>query len=476
MSYPARKFGVKRGDTIEQAKKKCPSLIAGHVEYLSVDGAGSPDVSKAKVSLSRYRQASCRVAAAVARAATSDIAVERASIDEFYLQIPLDWAGDPEAAACKLAELVRATIRRDTGYTSSCGIAPTRLLAKLASSRNKPDKQTLATLDDVPRLWAETRLVTINGFRGERGKAVLAALGLDDQASASLVLARLLVYSGGDQTSAWARRVLTSADDGSVITPNLVPKSLQAAKSFGARGLDYASLEAWVKLLSSELADRAAQDLYDNRRVATRLTLSYRGPLRPDHRDSWLNDDRAKLTKDISRSRRITENLNARSIECAAMQLLQPMRKRPDVVCTRLILALSDFVQRPAYGIDTYFRSQVNAPAAYPQTLDPPRPPGVSSDSSTWVCSACTLHNDARHLACLVCRTPRIAAADQSEHNERPRTWICAACTLHNEAGAAKCAVCESYRPLGRQPTKKQRRDAPMPSGDIRRHLATAPA
>ncbi len=128
-SYEARKFGVKTGMNKWEAKKKCPSLI-----FVVGDNR-------------KYIDASVRVLNILKDFSPK---VEAYSIDEAFVDITgTDLLfGPPEEVARRIKE----RIREDTGLTCSIGIAPNKLLAKLASDMKKPDGLVIIKEEDVGRL------------------------------------------------------------------------------------------------------------------------------------------------------------------------------------------------------------------------------------------------------------------------------------------------------------------------------------
>jgi DNA polymerase-4 len=76
--------------------------------------------------------------------------VEVFSIDEAFLDVTrsLKIFGTPE----RIVYLLKARIRQSFGLTCSVGIAPNKLLAKLASDMKKPDGLTVIFPDDVSRV------------------------------------------------------------------------------------------------------------------------------------------------------------------------------------------------------------------------------------------------------------------------------------------------------------------------------------
>ena len=202
VNYAARPFGIKRGMRCAQATKLCPSLRLVHVPLISsqvpVDEEAAHDSQspppgerreESKVSLERYREASNQIFRVLSEHFKI---VERASIDEAYVDLTEEafaekkeeklprgeddlppstfvvdsarltavdgpmCAGARCIARCSRSNLalggkdtkcsshscrrVRGLIRSQLGYTISAGLSHNKLLSKLASARNKPDK------------------------------------------------------------------------------------------------------------------------------------------------------------------------------------------------------------------------------------------------------------------------------------------------------------------------------------------------
>ncbi len=129
-SYPAKKFGVKTGTRVGEAKRMCPGLICvwgGHARYID------------------FHHRILKVAASVAP-------IHRVhSIDEFSCRL----IGDerrPERAIAIARDLKRAiTSRVGECLTSSIGLAGNRFLAKIGSDMQKPDGLVVLNDEDLPR-------------------------------------------------------------------------------------------------------------------------------------------------------------------------------------------------------------------------------------------------------------------------------------------------------------------------------------
>ena len=128
-SYEARAKGVKTGMAIWEAKRTCPELII-------VVGDNK-----------KYTHTSTRINE-IFRDYTPE--VEAFSIDESWLDVThsLSIFGTAE----NIAYLIKARIKHLFGITCSIGIAPNKLLAKLASDMHKPDGLTVIAPENVSRI------------------------------------------------------------------------------------------------------------------------------------------------------------------------------------------------------------------------------------------------------------------------------------------------------------------------------------
>ena len=127
----AKKFGVVTGETIYQAKKKCPVL------------------SSYPVNFSVYKEYS-RGMVKILRENTDR--VEQYSIDECFLDMTgcLLKGETIEERAKKISEKIKNTL----GFTVNIGIAHNKLLAKMASDFEKPDKiHTLYENEIESKMW-----------------------------------------------------------------------------------------------------------------------------------------------------------------------------------------------------------------------------------------------------------------------------------------------------------------------------------
>ena len=130
-SIPAKKYGIQTGEPVAMALRKCPNLVIVPSDFELYDKC------------SRAFKAICASFAPV---------MESFSIDEVFL----DMTGtsliypDPVAAAHELKD----KIHRELGFTVNVGISTNKLLAKMASDFQKPDRVHTLFPDEIPeKMW-----------------------------------------------------------------------------------------------------------------------------------------------------------------------------------------------------------------------------------------------------------------------------------------------------------------------------------
>lgn len=150
-SYEARAFGVRSAMPVKTALKLCPKLVLvrGRME--------------------RYKDYNRKITAVLR--SFSPI-VQMISIDEGYLDIShhSEWGKD-------IAARLKIQIRSHTGLTASAGVAPNKMLAKIASDWNKPDGLTVIAPAKVLDFMRPLSVAKIPGI-GPKTFAKLEAAGI----------------------------------------------------------------------------------------------------------------------------------------------------------------------------------------------------------------------------------------------------------------------------------------------------------
>ncbi|MDO5409040.1 MAG: DNA polymerase IV [Lachnospiraceae bacterium] len=130
-SVPARKFGVRTGEPLAQAFRKCPDLVVIPPDFRI------------------YKRASAAMMEMLAEYAP---VVEKFSIDEAFLDMSGTNKLYPDPIT--LAYDIKDRIHRELGFTVNIGISQNKLLAKMASDFEKPDKvHTLFRNEIREKMW-----------------------------------------------------------------------------------------------------------------------------------------------------------------------------------------------------------------------------------------------------------------------------------------------------------------------------------
>ncbi len=264
-SYEAKAYGVRTGHKVREARALCPDLIltpARHELYVA------------------YHE---RIVAEVWR----HIPVTAVcSIDEVACRL-LDNENDPREAAA-LGVRIKAAIRAKVGdhLRASVGIAPNRLIAKMACDMHKPDGLTIVEAHELPCRLATLPLGDIPGI-GRKTAARFTARGLN---------------SIGDYTALGAGAA--GAALGSVLGSRLwwrlhghdFPDAPAQSKSIGHSHVlsPQARDPESVRLVARRLLMKAASRLRRGEYVTTRLVLG----ARLENGADWRRECRVAPTAD----------------------------------------------------------------------------------------------------------------------------------------------------------------------------------
>ncbi len=249
-SYEARKFGVRSAMPGFEARRLCPDGI-----FL-------------RGSMQRYARESKRIFEVFRRFSPL---VQGLSLDEAFLDISgTERLFGPPA---EVARRLRAEVREDTGLAVSVGIAPVKLVAKIASDLAKPDgvlevvpDAVAAFLDPLPvsRLWGV----------GPVARGRLKAAGFNTVGDLARADGAMLESVLGAWGLALAR--LARGDDTSEVEPFREPVSYSEENTFGRDVDDVEKLRATIIAHADAVARRLRNDGLRARTIQLKLTLGRR--------------------------------------------------------------------------------------------------------------------------------------------------------------------------------------------------------
>lgn len=259
-TYPARKFGVGSAMGMMKAAKLCPQAIVLPVDF--------DEVRK----YSRLFKSTIAEIAPV---------IEDRGVDEVYIDFT-DVPGGQREGGRALARLIQRAIHQNTGLTCSIGVAPNKLIAKMASEFNKPNGITILYEADVQaKIWP-LPVRKINGI-GPKAELKLAKLHLHTIGEIAAQEREWLVDNFGKSYGAWMHDAAWGRDDRPVVTES-EPVSMSRETTF-ERDLHAVRDRVELGAIFTELCTQVAGDLqrkgyvgktigiklrYDDFKIATR--------------------------------------------------------------------------------------------------------------------------------------------------------------------------------------------------------------
>lgn len=206
-SIPAKKAGIKTAEPVSMALRKCPGLIVvkGDWEWYRRCSEGFIEICR------RY----------------SPI-LQQFSIDECFIDMTLrNWGEDPADVATRLKDEIKNTL----GFTVNVGIGSNKLLAKMASEFEKPDKvHTLWQEEMAEKMWPlDVRELLWVGKKTEEKLKMYGIHTIGDLAGRSIGSLTRLV---GKKFAAQMLENANGRDDSPVETEVPEAKSISAERTF----------------------------------------------------------------------------------------------------------------------------------------------------------------------------------------------------------------------------------------------------
>lgn len=132
-SIPAKRYGIQTAEPVVKALQKCPQLVLVPPDFQTYHA---------------YSRALMDILAQYSSL------LQQMSIDEAYLDMSDRIAPGDREAAIMWARHIREQVKRELGFTVNVGISTNKLLAKMASDFEKPDRTHTLYPDEVPsKMW-----------------------------------------------------------------------------------------------------------------------------------------------------------------------------------------------------------------------------------------------------------------------------------------------------------------------------------
>ncbi|KAL3687502.1 hypothetical protein R1sor_013811 [Riccia sorocarpa] len=253
---------------------------------------------------------------------------------------------------------MRSAIEKETGFHCSCGVAQNKMLAKLSSSLNKPNKQTCLLSGAVESFIAPLHVRKIPGV-GRQTELILCDMGVQTVADLrDFKLSQLFERFG-----ARIGQFLFDACRGQDLTPVVdrgPPKSITVEDSFkSCRSVQQA--EGILRVLAPDLIKRLDEDREETGRRPRTLTVKWRL--------SWTKGNFGSVSSDLPvellSSSMSTESRSAVAVDVAVKMLVRSLGKEFEIVV--LNIGATNFLESSAgspglRGIRSFLQTQENSP------------------------------------------------------------------------------------------------------------------
>ncbi|MDY0188909.1 MAG: DNA polymerase IV [Syntrophus sp. (in: bacteria)] len=245
-NYEARKYGIYSSLPLRTAYKLCPGAIFLPVDYEA------------------YASVSRRIKAVLLNVTP---VMEDVGIDEAYLDITDQADSDEE-----IARKIKAGIFEQTGLTCSIGIAPNKLLAKIASDMEKPDGLTIFREEDIERRLWPMAIRKLYGI-GPKTEEHLKAMEVDTVGKLAALPREALVQRFGSSYGNYLYEAARGIDESPLVT-RWEPKSFSRETTFQVDEKDWQSIARTVAELTREVVSDLVGKGYAARNVSLKIRYS----------------------------------------------------------------------------------------------------------------------------------------------------------------------------------------------------------
>jgi DNA polymerase IV (archaeal DinB-like DNA polymerase) len=175
-NYLAREYGVKSGISIKMAQSKLARVSLSI--FLPSDMKYYSDISDNTMTLIRsfVENHSLFSSGSGIYQSTKYVNFEYIGLDECFIEVT-DKVGSDFMKAKELARNLKKHIKKEIGLTCSLGIAPNKLIAKIASDFHKPDGMTMVQVAEARNFISKCDVDKIPGI-GPKTSAKLLEMGI----------------------------------------------------------------------------------------------------------------------------------------------------------------------------------------------------------------------------------------------------------------------------------------------------------
>lgn len=236
-NYAARKYGIRSAMPISEAWRRCPGPPVGTGIYM-------------RSTRGLYRRASRKVMEILKQNADR---FEKASIDEAYLDVTERVNGDWDSAL-RLAREIQNKIKENLKLSSSFGIGPTRIVAKMSSEINKPNGIHMVRSGGVMDFFTGRSTREVPGI-GPASARRLAEWGIENMDEAYAMGELALSRATSQRFANWIIRVF-EGETSNEVSALRSRKSIGKEHTFNQDQSDIESVMEYLDLLIDRVFER----------------------------------------------------------------------------------------------------------------------------------------------------------------------------------------------------------------------------
>jgi len=299
-SYEVRQFGVHSAMPIRQALIRCPQAIC------------------VRPRMAHYAAVSAEIFEIFNEVTPL---VQGLSLDEAFLDVTASQTllGSP----IDMARRIKQRVQQEIGLTASVGVAPNKLIAKIASDLDKPDGLRVVRVEDIQAVLDPLPIRRLPGLGRKKGDQVMAA-GLTTLARLRTAPEELLRRLFGRSWEDW-RQKAQGIDDRAVV-PDRDEKSVSNERTFSLDLREPAVIRAELYALADKVAGRLRQKQLRARCIGIKLR----------HHDFTTITRQATIAPPTDESRAVVETVQR--------LLAEWLRDKPKVQLRLLGVSASDLV------------------------------------------------------------------------------------------------------------------------------------
>ena len=242
-SYEARRYGIRSAMPLREAYRRCPQAIFLPVDY------------------EEYSRVSEEIMAIMGEYTPL---IEPVSLDEAFLDV-----SEIPRHAEEIARDIKDRIKKETGLTASIGIAPNKLLAKIASDLNKPDGFTVIKEDEKEKVLSDLPVRSLWGV-GKKTEAYLKEMGINTVGQLAKVQLETLKEHFGNSFGQMLYDHSRGIDNSPVIT-EWEPKSISRETTYQRDTRDLGLIKSTLLELTVDVVRSLKSQGYKGRTVTVKI-------------------------------------------------------------------------------------------------------------------------------------------------------------------------------------------------------------